>query len=304
MYYVYRITNIEENKHYYGYRNSKDNKPEDDLGILYFSSSLNKDFLYEQKTHKDRYKYKVIFKTSFKEKAQDFEIRLHRKFNVGAHNSFYNGATQTHRALIGTKATAMKGAITRKTTILANGLTIEQDAVKRSVETGKSNIIDGKNSYQRSAEKIYGSKDEEYRINKSKKSAETMKQERTYVETGEKHKIYQNEIMQSGLTRAQETGMKVSETRKQMYKDELLPDITGSNNPVAAHIIIYNNEDEKIYECNGNFQTICEEKNLPSSFLKRSYQSSDKLVFQKTKGMSQVFFEKNKEFEGWYAIKL
>ena len=43
-YYVYRITNKLLNKHYYGSRGSKI-EPKLDLGIKYFSSSTDKNFI-------------------------------------------------------------------------------------------------------------------------------------------------------------------------------------------------------------------------------------------------------------------
>ena len=58
-YYTYRITNIIEGKHYYGVR-STNTIPKDDLGIKYFSSSTNKEFIKDQKTNPQNYKYKII----------------------------------------------------------------------------------------------------------------------------------------------------------------------------------------------------------------------------------------------------
>ena len=132
-----------ENKHYYGFRGTFLN-PEDDIGVKYFSSSSDKDFIKDQKENPEKYKYKIIIRTHDKTLAQSFEIKLHKYFMVGTNDNFYNRATQTHIALIGTRETAKKGAITRKTTFLANGLTIEQDAVKRAVETARKNNSDRK----------------------------------------------------------------------------------------------------------------------------------------------------------------
>ena len=57
--YVYRITNTQEKKHYYGVRSSKV-EPKSDLGINYFSSSTDKQFIKEQKENKRVFKYKVV----------------------------------------------------------------------------------------------------------------------------------------------------------------------------------------------------------------------------------------------------
>lgn len=92
--YVYRITNLKENKHYYGCRSSKI-EPKLDLGVKYFSSSKDKDFIQEQKENKTIFKYKIIKIFDSREEAIKLEIKLHAKFDVGINESFYNKAKQT-----------------------------------------------------------------------------------------------------------------------------------------------------------------------------------------------------------------
>ena len=96
--YTYRITNIIENKHYYGSRTTskyKETLPKDDLGIRYFSSSANKWFIKDQRENPQNYKYKIlkIFKT--RKEAIKLEIKLHNMFNVSINESFYNKSKQT-----------------------------------------------------------------------------------------------------------------------------------------------------------------------------------------------------------------
>ena len=92
--YVYRITNTKENKHYYGVRSSKV-EPKLDLGIKYFSSSSDREFIKDQKENKSIFKYKIIKQYDSRKEAVKLEIKLHSKFNVGANESFYNRAKQT-----------------------------------------------------------------------------------------------------------------------------------------------------------------------------------------------------------------
>jgi len=92
--YTYRITNTRINKHYYGTRSSKV-KPIYDLGIIYFSSSKDKDFIKDQKENPSDYKYKVIQIFDTRKDSLALEIKLHNKFNVGINESFYNRAKQT-----------------------------------------------------------------------------------------------------------------------------------------------------------------------------------------------------------------
>ena len=92
--YVYRITNLVENKHYYGKRSSKIN-PHSDIGIKYFSSSGDKTFINDQKENPDHYKYKVLLCFENRKEALNFEVFIHKYFDVRNHSKFYNAANQT-----------------------------------------------------------------------------------------------------------------------------------------------------------------------------------------------------------------
>jgi len=92
--YTYRITNIIFKLHYYGTR-STELSPAKDIGIYYFSSSSDKEFIQDQKDNPSHYKYKVIKVFSSREKALELEIKLHNKFDVGINESFYNRSKQT-----------------------------------------------------------------------------------------------------------------------------------------------------------------------------------------------------------------
>lgn len=94
---VYRITNLVENKHYYGYKSSKIH-PSKVIGITYFSSSKGesgKDFIIDQKKNPQNYKYKIVQLFDSPEQAINREIKLHLKFNVKCHPQFYNKSNQT-----------------------------------------------------------------------------------------------------------------------------------------------------------------------------------------------------------------
>lgn len=94
---VYRITNIVEKKYYYGYKSS-DIHPSKILGITYFSSMIKDDgiaFKRDQKENPQNYKYKIIFIFDNKIDALTREIKLHSKFDVKNHPSFYNKSNQT-----------------------------------------------------------------------------------------------------------------------------------------------------------------------------------------------------------------
>ena len=92
--YVYRITNIIENRHYYGKRSSK-LAPILDLGIKYFSSSKDTEFKLDQKNNRQKYRYKIIRTFETNEDAINFEIKLHHKMHVDKNHNFYNKSKQT-----------------------------------------------------------------------------------------------------------------------------------------------------------------------------------------------------------------
>ena len=96
--YVYRITNKELNNHYYGVRSSI-LEPKLDLGIKYFSSSTNKEFLNEQKVNPIIFKYKVIKIFETRKDANLYESKIHRKFEVHKNENFYNISMSTGNAI-------------------------------------------------------------------------------------------------------------------------------------------------------------------------------------------------------------
>ena len=94
--YLYRITNIVEQKYYYGIRTPPKNiTPQEDLGIKYFSSSKDKYFREDQKKHPQNYKYKIVAIKKTRKEIVNLEIFLHEKFNVGLNSKFYNRSKQT-----------------------------------------------------------------------------------------------------------------------------------------------------------------------------------------------------------------
>lgn len=103
-FYVYRITNVINNTHYYGRRFSKV-LPKLDLGVKYFSSSSVKEFILDQKKNPHNYKYKIIVITKTKERAVELEEKLHAKFDVANHPNFINrmNAHRDHNFATGKK---------------------------------------------------------------------------------------------------------------------------------------------------------------------------------------------------------
>jgi len=150
--YTYRITHIEHKKYYYGTRTSTIN-PKEDIGIKYFSSSSNKEFIKDQKEHPQNYKYKVLKVFSTREEAMELEIKLHNKFDVGVNEHFYNRAKQTST---GFDFSGAKHSIETKTQIRLKLVNKKRPFdVCKKISKGRNKIqSNGKTVAENSASKI------------------------------------------------------------------------------------------------------------------------------------------------------
>lgn len=92
--YVYKISNIIENKHYIGVRSSRN--PIKDLGIKYFSSSTDKEFMLEQQEFPERFEYNILEVFPTRKSAVAKEIELHNLYDVAVNESYYNRVKQTN----------------------------------------------------------------------------------------------------------------------------------------------------------------------------------------------------------------
>ena len=147
--YVYRITNINCQKYYYGVRSSKC-LPLNDLSVKYFSSSSDKIFLKEQQEIPENFKYKIIKMFSTRIKANKFEEYLHEKFNVGANILFYNRCkasawsdrtgiklTEEHKKKINAKGRRHSEETKKKMSISQKGRTFSKETKKKMSEARK-----------------------------------------------------------------------------------------------------------------------------------------------------------------------
>ena len=90
-FYVYKITKISNGMYYIGSRGSKI-EPLKDLGIKYFSSSRNKDFIKEQKANPKNFLYEVLEVCSSRKEAFEKEAEYQTKYNCGEDVFCYNKA--------------------------------------------------------------------------------------------------------------------------------------------------------------------------------------------------------------------
>jgi len=92
--YVYLITEISTGMKYIGVRSCSCD-PKDDIGIKYFSSSSNKQFLARQKANPNDYKYEVLSIFDTRKDANQEETRLLELYEVEHNSFFYNKTIST-----------------------------------------------------------------------------------------------------------------------------------------------------------------------------------------------------------------
>ena len=92
--YTYKIYNILSHKSYIGVRSSCVD-PELDIGIKYFSSSSDTEFMDEQKEHQFNFIYDILGIFDTRQEAIGHEIYLHNFYDVGVNSMFYNKAKQS-----------------------------------------------------------------------------------------------------------------------------------------------------------------------------------------------------------------
>jgi len=222
--YTYRITNLVEQKHYYGVRSSKCT-PEKDLGFHYFSSSSVKSFLADQKSNPVNYKYKIISVHSSRIEAVAKEMKLHNKLDVANNKSFYNLAKQTSTGwdVSGNKEICKKISIATK--------------------------------------KCFS--DPEFR------------ERHRLACLGRKHPKKQNERHSKCMT--------------------------GSKNPAAKKIYIFDENGVLQYACHGNFRKTCAIENLPIGAFKKSLRFNGTPIYQTNMAKSSAKRNGFVRFIGWYV---
>lgn len=84
---------------------------------------------------------------------------------------------------------------------------------------------------------------------------------------------------------------------KKIHKGLNKDKVSGSENPNAKTITIFNNENQIVFVCNGNFKETCLKNNLPFPTLQRSYHNGGKPIFT----IRNAFKKEFEKFTGWYA---
>ncbi len=87
--YTYEIRNVCIWKKYLGVRSCLGD-PTEDIGVKYFSSSSDKEFIKDQKKNPQDYEYSIIGLFDTRKEAEQHEIEMHLFYDVANNKNFYN----------------------------------------------------------------------------------------------------------------------------------------------------------------------------------------------------------------------
>ena len=330
--YVYKITNLKENKFYIGVRKSKIN-PILDLGIKYFSSSKDLIFIKDQKENPQNYKYEIVKLCKNRKEAISLEVELHEKYNVSTNPNFYNIVNQTNTKFdttgfifingekISTKDYKCQNKIkyhsyNKLTVIDSNGNSFQVSkndprylkGELTSIQVGKVMARDKNGKVVKITKEEFENGD--YVGTNVGKFSYKNKKGATFMVNINDPRIKSGELVHctKGLVTAKnlKTGKNETITKYEFennsnYVGVNSGKIKGENNPNAKTIKIFNNQGKLIITSKGNFKKICKKYGYPLDALSISYKNNGCPIYI-NKGNRKPE-NKNLKFKGWYAIK-
>lgn len=221
--YTYKITNLLNGRSYIGVRSTY-LSPSNDLGILYYSSSSDIDFINEQKDYPSKFIYEIIEVFSNRKDALKHEIELHNLYDVANNEMFYNRSKQTSHAIdftgchhneeskkrIGVASTARGISDKAKENLKwhrENRIRTEEERLKMSI--AKLNNTNAAGERDDDFKRSRSLKMKSNNFMKGKKHSDQSKQKMSLAKLGDNNPKYW-----SGKTMDDETKAKISESRK------------------------------------------------------------------------------------------
>jgi len=99
------------------------------------------------------------------------------------------------------------------------------------------------------------------------------------------------------------TGLKRSDEVRRVMSERMMGKNTGNKNPSAITVHIFNEKNELVFICEGDFNKVCDMNGLPSKALRKSYYNNGKPIYTGKTIKKSVLLE-NGAFIGWYALKI
>lgn len=331
--YVYRITNTKTGLHYYGSRSCK-KPPKDDLGKSYFSTFTKPWFKKDQKENPQDYRYKII-KQDFKirDEANNYESKLHLKFDVRSHPKFINLANQLPNGF------SHKGRVTviDRRTGETTSVTIEEKRQNSEFVSIAKNTVKVYNKIDNTIITIEVNKFDEKQhrhINKDKVSVINLENglseqidKKEFYGNREKYKHssegFVNIKTENGIKRISKEKFEFGDFQGNRKNFISVIDLNSGNTKsvslseyknnserycmVWSNIInIYDSADNLQYRVVGNFRKFCKRLNLPSKEFEKSYNNLGKRLYEgviRPCTLTRIENNGNIKYKGWYAIK-
>lgn len=272
-YYVYRITNILERKHYYGSSRSTI-LPSKHLGVRYFSSSVDNDFILDQKANPNNYKYKVVKIFNSREEAFIFEAKIHEKFDVRHNSNFYNRCNQTinctnfNKMIVIDKNTGISKRISKEEYLKSDNyipIAKNKTPVFNKI-LNKYHIVDSEDYHNY-----------DYLTHPSKDRISVYDKIDDVTKSISKEEYINNKERYQGVNKGK---------------------INGKNNPNKKIIKIFDSVGVLQFYCEGNFKEVCLLNDLPLAILQKSAYNNGEPIYSKRK----CTIPSREKYNGWYAI--
>ena len=158
---TYWITNTKLHKHYIGVHTSKI-PPIHDLGIKYFSSSLDKEFKKDQKDNPQDYEYKIIGLFHTREEALLNEIEFHETYDVGKNPRFYNKCKSTSTGFDRSGTTQTEKTKAKMSEAQKNKPPFTEEHIANMIEGAKNRPPVTKETKDKTSASMLGKKREPY----------------------------------------------------------------------------------------------------------------------------------------------
>ena len=333
--YVYRITNIKEQKYYYGSRKSKKEDLMQDLKS--YRSSFKKWFKVDQINNPDNYKYKIIRVFETRDEATIFESKLHYKFDVKTHSKFYNLSNQTPNGFSTSGCVAVYDPILEENKLVSkndskyidgNYISINKGKVVVHDKCGKRFQVDVNDERYLSGELVSINKGKvavkdydgvTYYLDKDDDKIKHMNLKPCHIgkvvvkdKEGNKFHVCNDDLdflngnfisinKHKILVKDKEGNKFQVDVNDERYLSGELVSVIKGYKINKKKINIYDSNDNLVFETYGTFNEICQAYNLPFTALKNSYLRNEK-IYQKI-GSNMSRLEKNGyiQYVGWYA---
>jgi len=322
--YVYRLENIDNNKYYIGCRSCSCDPKSDN----YFSSSK----LVKKLIKNGNIFNKTILKVfNNREDAILYEMFLHEKYNVSLNKNFYNKVKQTSKFFDTSgllfidgeavtledyyKNDSLKYHTTDKVSVKnTNGETLQIDKNDDRYINGELKHVSSGSMAVYQDGRIHYITTKEYYKNKNKFTPTNLnkvavrdkdktflidKNDERFI-NGDLKSVHHGKVLCKDIN-----GNILYVTKKYFLENKLVginkDNISGNNNPNSKKIGIFNNFDELIFLCDGNFEKICNDNDLPYSTLKKSYIKNGKKIYNSKRGKTEAMNRNNEKYINWYA---